>query len=64
MRRRETAFYEVEERKNKLNIVIAAVIVVTLLLTGTFFASKSDTKATAMTDLQTAESYQIGSITE
>ena len=62
--RRESDFYEIEERKFKLNAIIGAVIVVTLLLTGTFFAMKSDPGPSFMTDVQTAESYQLGAITE
>ena len=55
--RKETAFYEVEERKSKLNILIAALAIVTLLLTGVFFATKSGADAPAKADLLTAEAY-------
>lgn len=64
MMKRETAFYEVEERKFKLNAIIIVIAVVTLLLTGTLFAVKSDAGTTAMADVQTTAAYQAESITE
>ena len=64
MMKRETEFYEVEERKFKLNAIIVAVAIVTLLLTGTLFASKSGAGTTAMADIQTTEAYQAENVTE
>ena len=62
--RKETEFYEVEERKIKLNIIIVVVSIVTLVLTGTFFASGASAETSNTTDIQTAEAYQAQAITE
>ncbi len=56
--RRQTEFYEVEKRKVKLNVIIVAISIITLLLTGTIFAARSSVDAAAMTDVQTAADYQ------
>ena len=64
MLKRQTEFYEVETREHKLNIIIVIIAIVTLLLTGTIFASKTGADTAAASDIQSADSYEVGYMIE
>lgn len=55
--RRTDEFYEEEEHCHKANILIAALAVFTLLLTGAIFASKTSANAEDAADIRTTEAY-------
>lgn len=55
--RRTDEFYEEEERCHKANILIAALAIFTLMLTGVIFASKTDAGTEGTTDIRTTDAY-------
>lgn len=57
--RRTDEFYEEEEHCHKVNILIAALAVFTLLLTGAIFASKTNANADDSADIRTTEAYAV-----
>lgn len=55
--RRQDEFFEDHSPRRKMDIIIAAVAIVTLLLTGTLFASKTNAEVSASSDTGLYESY-------
>lgn len=55
--RRQDEFFERENPRRKMDIIIATIAIVTLLLTGTLFASKANAEVGEGADTGLYESY-------